>query len=202
MTLVFTCACSNSKYYTLLYWTLCAISFCLRDNSVHLHECSPFYVCIFIISQKKTTMFTVWCRHAHSDWQITEVFLYVIRKSNIMFPWTYIIVLDIYGKHNFKHIIGIPAREQTRTNIKLIKQGISDPQCIYLFNILVFDQSKHYTVLFYLSFQSICKFQAKCFMSHTEFLLVEMCFLLTVFKVTKYESLKHLQIHVFNINQI
>jgi len=40
-------------------------------------------------------MFTVLCSHAHSDWQSTEAFLYVIGKSNIMLTWTYIIVLDI-----------------------------------------------------------------------------------------------------------
>jgi len=28
-------------------------SFCLRDKSVHLHECSPFWVGIFIILKKK-----------------------------------------------------------------------------------------------------------------------------------------------------
>jgi len=47
-------------------------------------------------------MFTVLCRHAHSDWQSTEAFLYVIGKSNIMLTWKYIIVLDIKGKHNFQ----------------------------------------------------------------------------------------------------
>jgi len=29
-------------------------------------------------------MFTVLCRHGHSDWQSTAAFLYVIGKSNIM----------------------------------------------------------------------------------------------------------------------
>jgi len=29
-------------------------------------------------------MFTVLCRHAYSDWQSTEAFLYVKGKSNIM----------------------------------------------------------------------------------------------------------------------
>jgi len=28
-------------------------------------------------------MFTVLCRHAHSDWQSTEAFLYISIKSNI-----------------------------------------------------------------------------------------------------------------------
>ena len=38
-------------------------------------------------------MFTIWCRHAYSDWQSTEAFIYVIGKSNIMLTWTFIIVL-------------------------------------------------------------------------------------------------------------
>jgi len=29
-------------------------------------------------------MFTVLCRHAQSDWQSIEAFIYVIGKSNIM----------------------------------------------------------------------------------------------------------------------
>jgi len=29
-------------------------------------------------------MFTVLCRHAHSDWQSTEAFIYVLGKSNFM----------------------------------------------------------------------------------------------------------------------
>jgi len=39
-------------------------------------------------------MFTVLCRHGHSDWQSTEAFLYVIGKFYIMLTWKYIIVLD------------------------------------------------------------------------------------------------------------
>ena len=46
-------------------------------------------------------MFTVLCRYAHSDWQSTEAFLYVIGKSNIMSTWKYFIVIDIKGKRNF-----------------------------------------------------------------------------------------------------
>ena len=63
----------------------------MKDNSVHLHECSPFWVGIFVIVQKKTTMFTVLCRHVHSGWKNTKAFTYVIAKSNIMKTWTYII---------------------------------------------------------------------------------------------------------------
>ena len=58
-------------------------SFLLRNNSVHLHECYPFWIGILLLLTKKTTMFIVLCRHAHSDWQSTETFLYVIGKSNI-----------------------------------------------------------------------------------------------------------------------
>jgi len=42
-------------------------SFRLRDNSVHMHECSPFWVGIFIIFLKETTMLTVLRRHVHYD---------------------------------------------------------------------------------------------------------------------------------------
>jgi len=48
-----------------------------------------------VIFKKKTTMITVYCRHAHSDWQSTETVLYVKGKSNTVLKWTYIIVLDI-----------------------------------------------------------------------------------------------------------
>ena len=46
-------------------------------------------------------MFTVLCRHVHSDLQNTEVFRYVIGKSNIIKTWNYISVLNIKGKHIF-----------------------------------------------------------------------------------------------------
>ena len=41
-------------------------NFRLRDNSVHLHACSPFCLCIFISVKKKPTMLTVCSRGAHS----------------------------------------------------------------------------------------------------------------------------------------
>ena len=58
-------------------------------------------------------MFTVLCKHAHSDWQSTEAFLYDIGKSNIILKGKYIIVLNIKEKHNFNkissiHIVEIP----------------------------------------------------------------------------------------------
>ena len=59
-------------------------SFGFKDNSVHLLERSPFWVGIFIILTKKTTMFKVLCRNVHSDWQSIEAFLYVIGKCSIM----------------------------------------------------------------------------------------------------------------------
>jgi len=65
------------------------LSFHLRDNSVHLHECFPFWVGIFIIVKRKITMFTVWCRHAHTDCQSTKAFFICYRKVFYMFTWTY-----------------------------------------------------------------------------------------------------------------
>ena len=56
-------------------------TFRLRDNSVHLHECSPFLVGTFNILKRKLPclLFDV-----HSVWQSTEAFVYVREKSNIM----------------------------------------------------------------------------------------------------------------------
>ena len=117
------------KQVTGMLWTI--PSFRFWDNSIHLQECSPFWVGIF---KKKNTVFTVWCRHAHSVLQSTEAFLYVIGKSNIRIAWTWIIVLEIYGKHNFKlfttlyiHIIEIPTNKGTNSDnsdkLKLLKIG-------------------------------------------------------------------------------
>ena len=50
-------------------------------------------------------MFTVRSRPSHSGWQSTKPFLYVIGKPNSMLIWTYIGVLDISGKHNFKLLL-------------------------------------------------------------------------------------------------
>ena len=52
-------------------------SFGLRDNSVHFHEYSPFWVGIFIILKKKTAMFTVWCRLAN-QWIISIIMIWEI----------------------------------------------------------------------------------------------------------------------------
>ena len=76
----------------------CVRSFRLMDNYLHVHACRYFHYFV----GKTTTMFTVWCRHAHSDLQSSEAFLYVIERYNIMFTWTYISVLGIKGKHNFE----------------------------------------------------------------------------------------------------
>ena len=70
--------------HKVLYYIYLITSFRLWENSVHVHECSPFWVGIFIIFKKKTTTFTVLCRHANSAWQSTEAFVYVIGKSNVM----------------------------------------------------------------------------------------------------------------------
>ena len=54
-------------------------------------------------------MFTVYCRHAHSDWNSTAAFIYFIARSTIMLTWTYIIVLDIF--FYYIHIIEIPTNK-------------------------------------------------------------------------------------------
>jgi len=57
----------------------------------------------------------------------TETFLYVIGKSNSVLTWTYIIVLDIKGKHNFKCFTintlmkYLPTKELTLTNLNFRK---------------------------------------------------------------------------------
>ena len=70
-------------------------------------------------------MFTVLCRHAQSYWHITESLLYDIGKSNIMLTGKYIIVLNIKGKHSFKHFYSIhivekylTKRESTHANVQ------------------------------------------------------------------------------------
>jgi len=61
-----------------------------------VHEYSPFWAGNFIICfVKKTTIFTVLYRHAHSDWLGTDSCVYVIGYINIMLTWKYIIVLAI-----------------------------------------------------------------------------------------------------------
>ena len=88
------CTCTIYSLFSSIYCYFLCLR--LRDNSEHLHVCSPFLIGNFINFVKKTTMFTEWCRHAHSYWQSTvNAFLYVLGKSNSMLTWTYIIVLDI-----------------------------------------------------------------------------------------------------------
>jgi len=53
----------------------------MRSNSVHCMSVSSFEVGILIIFKMENSMFTVCCRNAHSDWQSTEVVLYVIGKT-------------------------------------------------------------------------------------------------------------------------
>ena len=69
----------------IVYWI--DSFFRYRDNSIHLHECSPFWEGSLITSNKENyicTMLTVLCRHAHCDWHITEAFIYVKVTSNIV----------------------------------------------------------------------------------------------------------------------
>ena len=72
-------------------------------------ECSPFLVGIFIVWKKSKVL----CSLLDED-----MCKYVIGKSNIMLAWTYISVLDISGKHNFKlhckHIIEIPNQQGSK----------------------------------------------------------------------------------------
>jgi len=58
--------------------------FRLRDNSVHLHECSHFLVGIFSNFLKRKRPCSLFYAETHSDLQGTESFLYVIGKSIIM----------------------------------------------------------------------------------------------------------------------
>jgi len=60
-------------------------SFRYSDNSVHLHECSPFWVGIFITLKKEN--YLIYCFYVNMHILIdknTEAFLYVIGKSTIM----------------------------------------------------------------------------------------------------------------------
>ena len=45
----------QSTIYKLNSLVNIILSFSLRDNSLHLHECSPFWIGIFVISKMKTT---------------------------------------------------------------------------------------------------------------------------------------------------
>ena len=67
-----------------------------------LYICSPFWVGIFIILKKKTTMLTVWCRHARSDWKSTEAFIVMIYYC----PWH--LRKTHFQTVNFIHILEIP----------------------------------------------------------------------------------------------
>jgi len=67
----------------------------------------PFGYVFSLLFTKKTTMFTGLCRHAHSDWKSTEVFQYVIGKSNIMLTWKYIGVLNINKENTISNIFTI-----------------------------------------------------------------------------------------------
>ena len=71
-------------------------------------------------------MFTVLCRHSHSNWQSNAAFLYVLAESNIMWTWKYIIVLDIKGKQYFKlyymYIVEIPMNKRANSyKLKILK---------------------------------------------------------------------------------
>ena len=76
------------------------------------------------------TMFTVLCRHAHSVWQITEAFLYVIEKSDIMYTWTLILLFLTFKENTISklfyyiHIIEIPTNKGANSyKLKILKIG-------------------------------------------------------------------------------
>ena len=52
--------------------------------------------------------------HILIDKACIETFLYVIGKSYIAWTWNYIIVLNIKGKQNFKHIYYIHILEMNK----------------------------------------------------------------------------------------
>jgi len=90
----------NYSFQVLLlgvYRNHAILSFCMMDNSVHSHECSPFWVGIFIIYSKKTLLCLLFdvniCKLLGKAPK--QAFLHVIGKSNILIRWTYILVLDI-----------------------------------------------------------------------------------------------------------
>jgi len=57
-------------------------------------------------------MFTVLCRHAHSDWQITVAFLYVIgnyslilcKHGNILLSLTFYILLYTHCRNTYQQV--------------------------------------------------------------------------------------------------
>ena len=86
----------------------------------------PFGQVFSLPITQQSAMFTVTCGHAHSDWQITEAFIYVIGKSYIMLTWKYKVVLDIKGKHTVYHIhiVEIPTNKRANSyKFKLSKIG-------------------------------------------------------------------------------
>ena len=80
-------------------------------------------------------MLTILCRHAHSDWQSTAAFLYVIGKSVVCKQGT--ILLE---KHTFKlfyyiHIVEIPTNKRANSyKLKFSKiwNGVSDKESFFL----------------------------------------------------------------------
>jgi len=79
----------------ILYINLNKFPVFIRGTTLHLHECSPFWVGIFITFNKEN-----YCVDMRI--LIDKAFLYVIGKSYIMETWKNG-VFNIKGKHNFKH---------------------------------------------------------------------------------------------------
>ena len=82
-------------------WKIAIPSFRLRDNSVHLHECSPFCVFFFhSILERKLI-----CLLFDVNMRILIALFHVKRKTDIMLTWTYIIVIEILAKTQFSNIL-------------------------------------------------------------------------------------------------
>ena len=64
-------------------WSLIT-SFIMKDNSVHLYECSPFWVFFFALAFKKNDH--VYCS--------VQTFVYVIRMSNIIYTWRHTVAIE------------------------------------------------------------------------------------------------------------
>ena len=81
-------------YFIALNATTSTIpSFRLNDNSVHLHESSPFWVAIFITFCKENH--NVYCLvKTCAFWLAKHWSIFICQRSHIMLTLTYIIVLD------------------------------------------------------------------------------------------------------------
>ena len=117
-------------------------------------------LCRFLISKKKTPMFTVWCRHVHSYWQSTEAFLYILEKYNITGMLTIYCCPWLLGEKDMLTKVKINLQYVHRMNHNDVAFGGKTTQCLTqknrwfdsnrfkrgktLENILVFDYSSQH----------------------------------------------------------